>query len=130
MKSKETTLDQIPFTIGGFVKKNKGRGRKLGFPTANLEIPLDLPEGIFVGHTKYKEKQYPSLVFVGAPITFNELDKKAEIYILDYSEKIYDEFIEVTVEKKLRDNIKFETKEELIKQIKKDEKDARKFFKL
>lgn len=122
-------MDQLPFTIGGFVKKNKGRGRKLGFPTANLEIPLDLPEGIFVGHTKYKEKQYPSLIFIGASITFKELDKKAEIYILDYDEKIYDEFIEVNIKKKLRDNIQFENKEDLIKQMKKDEKNARVFFK-
>lgn len=122
-------MDQIPFTIGGFVKKNKGRGRKLGFPTANLEIPLDLPEGIFLGYTKYKESKYPSLVFIGAPITFKELDKKAEIYILDYDETIYDEFIEIDIEKKLRDNIKFESKEELIKQMKKDERDARNYFK-
>ncbi len=121
-------MDQIPFTFGGFVQKNKGRGRKLGFPTANLEIPLDLPEGIFVGHTKYKEKEYPSLIFIGAPITFKELDKKAEIYILEYSEQIYDEFIEVVVLKKLRDSIQFKNKEDLIVQMKKDEKDARDFF--
>jgi riboflavin kinase/FMN adenylyltransferase len=122
-------MDQLPFTFGGFVQKNKGRGRKLGFPTANLEIPLDLPEGIFVGYTKYKSQQLPSLIFIGAPITFKELDKKAEIYILNYSEKIYDEFIEIIVEKKLRNNIQFNNKEDLIKQMEKDEKDAKAFFK-
>ena len=108
-------MDQIPFTFGGFVQKNKGRGRKLGFPTANLEIPLDLPEGIFVGHTKYKEKEYPSLIFIGAPITFKELDKKAEIYILEYSEQIYDEFIEVVVLKKLRKIVQLHVLIEILK---------------
>ena len=121
-------MDQLPFTIGGFVKKNKGRGRKLGFPTANLEITANIPEGIFVGYTKFKEKMHPSLIFIGAPITFKEFDKKAEIYILDYDEKIYDEFIEVIAEKKLRDNMLFENKEELIKQMEKDEHHARKYF--
>ena len=118
------------FTFGGFVKKYKGRGKKLGFPTANIEVPIDLPDGIYVANTKYDKKKYPSLVFIGAPITFKETDKKAEVYILDYSKEIYDELLEVEVLKKLRDNIKFDSKEALIEQMKKDENEARNFFQL
>jgi|SRR3989338_4166198 len=117
------------FTFGGSVKKYKGRGKKLGFPTANIEIPVDLPEGIFVGYTKHNKKKYPSLVFIGAPLTFKEIDKKAEVYILDFSDEIYDEFLEVEVLKKLRDNKKFDSKEALVEQMKKDEEQARNFFK-
>jgi len=118
------------FKISGFVKKDKGRGKELGYPTANIEVSQDLSEGIFVGYTKHKEKKYPSLIFVGAPITFKEVDKKAEVYILDYSKEIYDEFLEVEVLKKLRESIKFDSKEALIEQMKKDEQDARIFFNL
>ena len=118
------------FTFGGFVKKDKGRGKKLGFPTANIAIPSDLPEGIFVCYTNHNKKKYPSLVFIGAPLTFKEIDKKAEVYILDYSKEIYDEFLEVEVLKKLRDNVKFDSKEALVEQMKKDENEARNFFQL
>ena len=118
------------FTLSGFVKKDKGRGKKLGYPTANIEAAPDLPDGIYVAHTKYDKKKSPSLVFIGSPITFYEVDKKTEVYILDYSKEIYDEFLEVEVLKKLRDNIKFDSKEALIEQMKKDEQDARKFFNL
>ncbi len=123
-------MKQSLFTFAGFVKKDKGRGRKLGFPTANIAVTADLPEGIFVGFTKYDKKNHPSLVFIGSPITFDEIDKKAEVYILDYSKEIYDEFLEIEILKKLRDNIKFNSKEELVTQMKKDEEDARNFFKL
>ncbi|OGK35581.1 hypothetical protein A3A93_02340 [Candidatus Roizmanbacteria bacterium RIFCSPLOWO2_01_FULL_38_12] len=121
---------KILFTFSGFVKKAKGRGKKLGFPTANIQIPLDLPEGIYVGYTQHKEKKHPSLIFIGSPITFKEFDKKAEIYILDYSNEIYDEFLEVEVLKKIRDNMKFDSKEALIEQMKKDEEEGREYFKL
>jgi len=123
-------MNQFLFTFAGFVKKDKGRGRKLGFPTANIAVTVGLPEGIFVGFTKYDKKKHPSLVFIGAPITFDETDKKAEIFILDYSKEIYDEFLEVEILKRLRDNIKFNSKEELVEQMKKDEQEARNFFKL
>jgi FAD synthase len=121
--------EQSIFTIVGTVKKHLGRGRKLGFPTANIEIPLDLPEGIFVGYTKYKGKQLPSIIFIGPPITFKEIDKKAEIYILDFDEDIYGEMLEAQAVLKLRNNEMFSSKEALIKQMKKDKKEARAFFK-
>ncbi|CAN5229099.1 hypothetical protein BH09PAT2_BH09PAT2_09180 [soil metagenome] len=116
------------FIIFGRVEKNLGRGRKLGYPTANFPIAADAPEGIFVGYTTVKDRRLPSLIFVGPAITFGETDKKAEIYILDFDEDIYDQIIEVDVVKKLRDNIKFASAEELTEQMKQDEVEARKFF--
>lgn len=117
------------FTIAGFVKKNRGRGRTLGFPTANIDIAPDLSEGIFIGYTELSGKQLPSLVFIGASVTFDEIDKKAEIFILDHKQELYGNFIEVQIVKKLRDNIKFASKDELVEQMKKDEQEARKYFK-
>lgn len=116
------------FSFSGIVQRNLGRGRKLGYPTANIQIPSDLPEGIFVGHTFITEKKYPSIIFIGHPITFSETDKKAEVYILDFDQDIYDQYIEVDVLKKQRDNEKFESVEKLIVQMKEDERLAREFF--
>jgi FAD synthase len=121
--------DQILFNFVGVVKKHLGRGKKLGFPTANIDIPMDLPEGIFVGYTKYEGKQLPSLIFIGTPMTFNEIDKKAEIYILAFDKDIYGEMLEVQALSHLRNNEKFADMKALIKQMKKDLKDAKSFFK-
>lgn len=117
-----------PFTFSGKVQRNLGRGKELGYPTANISISLDLPEGLFVGYTTVKGRILPSLVFIGSNVTFGETDKKAEVYILDFHEDIYDEQVSVEVIKKLRDTVKFESAEKLIEQMKQDELEARKFF--
>ena len=119
---------QLPYTFSGKVQRNLGRCRELGYPTANISIPLDLPDGLFVGYITVKGRRLPSLIFIGTNVTFGETDKKAEVYILDFNEDIYDEQVEVEVLKKLRDSVKFESAEKLIEQMKQDELEARKFF--
>lgn len=91
-------------------------------------IPLDLPDGLFLGYTHLDTRILPSLVFIGPNVTFNETDKKAEVFILDFNEDIYGHKIKVEVVKKLRDGVKFTTVEALIAQMKQDELEARKFF--
>ena len=116
------------FTFSGIVQRNLGRGRELGYPTANVFIPLDLPDGLFLGYTHLDSRILPSLVFIGPNVTFDETDKKAEVYILDFNEDIYGKNIHVEVVKKLRDGVKFTTVDALIAQMKQDELEARKFF--
>jgi len=116
------------FSFSGIVKKHLQRGGKLGYPTANVDIDQNTPDGIYVGLATIDNVAYHSLIFIGKPLTFDEFDKKAEVFILDFKKDIYDKFIEVNVYKKLRDNIKFDSKELLIKQIKEDESQARKYF--
>ncbi|MBP9691634.1 riboflavin kinase [Candidatus Woesebacteria bacterium] len=116
------------FTFTGKVFRHLGRGKKLGYPTANIHVSEDTPEGIFVGFATVQERKYPALVFVGRPLTFNELDKKAEVYVLDFDQDIYEAEVHVAAVKKLRENIKFESKEDLIAQMEQDERDAREYF--
>lgn len=117
------------FTLTGKVKTSLQRGRKLGYPTANLEIEPDTPEGIFIAHTILPNgEKRPSLLFVGSALTFNETEKKGEVFILDYKEDVYGQQITVEALQKLRDNEKFDSAEELITQMKKDEADARQYF--
>ena len=113
--------------IKGIVKKSLGRGKKLGFPTANIEVSGKFPEeGIHIGTVGPME--LPALIFVGAAKTFDETEKKIEIYILDFDGDIYGEEIEVDLVKKLRDNMKFASTEELVAQMKEDERSAQEFF--
>ncbi len=114
--------------FSGIVKKNLGRGKDLGFPTANTEAPLEIEDGIYVAKTFYNATWYNSIVFVGAAKTFNETKRQAEIYILDFNSDLYGQTIEVELIKKIRDNMKFETQEQLIEQMKKDEEVARDYF--
>lgn len=133
----------------GKVIKHLGRGRRLGYPTANLDTETDLPEGIYLGlvkkisggqlpplflrkllpHAKFfKNTGLPALVFIGKAETFGEDKELAEVHILDFSHDIYDVMLEVEVIKKIRDNQKFSSQEELVDQMKQDELVARQFF--
>jgi len=105
----------------GKVRRHKQRGKKLGFPTANINLNKDIPEGIYISKTKIKGSVFPSLTFIGQAAV-------AEIYILDFDRNIYNKWISVELIKRIRDNEKFNTAEDLIAQMKRDEDIARKFF--
>lgn len=112
----------------GKVRKANLRGRKLGFPTANVNLSKKIPEGIYISKTKIENKVYPSLTFIGKAKTFNEKKFQAEIYILDFNKNIYEKLISIELIKKIRRNKKFASSKDLIAQMKKDESIARKYF--
>lgn len=112
--------------ISGTVKKHKGRGKKLGFPTTNIEIGNRVKDGIYVGTVGPME--LPALVFIGAAKTFGEKKRWAEVYILDFDEDIYGQKIEVELIKKIRGNEKFDSEAELVEQMREDAKVAKQYF--
>ncbi|HSD99034.1 MAG TPA: riboflavin kinase [Patescibacteria group bacterium] len=115
----------------GKVVKGKSRGKDLGFPTANIAVHQKIEEGIYLGKSqtsKPKSQDLPSLIFIGSAKTFGEKDYKAEVYILDFKGDLYGKYITVHVLKKIRDNKKFDSQEELIEQMEKDLEVAKKFF--
>ncbi|MDD5415551.1 MAG: riboflavin kinase [Candidatus Daviesbacteria bacterium] len=116
------------YKFWGKIKKHNQRGKKLGFPTANINLKKNIPEGIFISRTKIKNKFYPSLTFIGIAKTFNEKRFHAETYILDFDQDIYGKWISVKLLKKIRNNKKFNSTKELIVQIKKDTQEAKKYF--
>ncbi|MDA1317241.1 MAG: riboflavin kinase [bacterium] len=116
------------FSFSGVVQKHLGRGKTLGYPTANIPIDPETQEGIFVGSVLYGETSYPALVFVGKPLTFGEYDKKAEIFLLDFDDDLYGKTLEISVLKKLRNNEQFNNQDALVAQMKEDERQAREYF--
>lgn len=112
----------------GKVRKDNQRGKRLGFPTANVNLNKKIPEGIYISKTKLAGKDYPSVTFIGKAKTFNEEKFQAETYILDFDKDIYDKWISVELLKKIRNNQKFDSVDELIIQMKKDEQETRKYF--
>lgn len=100
----------------------------MGFPTANINLTKNIPEGIYISRTKMGNDFYNSLTFIGTAKTFNEKNFHAETYILDFDEDIYGKWISIKLLKKIRENKKFNSAQELVEQMKKDEQEAREFL--
>jgi len=116
------------YQFWGKVIHGKNRGKLLGFPTANLRLHKIVPRGIYISNTKFNNKWYRSLSFVGIAKTFDETEVHAESYIFNYYVNLYGKWISIKLLKKIRDTKKFASKGELIKQIKKDEKETLEYF--
>ena len=99
------------------------RGRKLGFPTANLEIENHramLPNGAYAVNVSFNGKNYCGIANIGDNPTFNVNDRRLEVYINDFSGNLYGQEITVSFLKKLRDEQKFSSADELINQLRQD----------
>lgn len=112
------------YSIKGKVVSGFQRGRNLGFPTANLDISFNyvIPkEGVYFTKTIVDEKELYSFSSIGYNPTFDNKKSTIESHIFDFDEDIYGKDIELCFSKRLRDNIKFNSVDELIEQLKKDE---------
>ncbi|QUH26330.1 bifunctional riboflavin kinase/FAD synthetase [Serpentinicella alkaliphila] len=112
-----------PFTLAGQVVHGEGRGRKLGFPTANISInPGQLiPQlGVYATEVVFEGKRYIGATSISSKPTFGNQDITVETFILDFSEIAYDKNIEIIFTKKVRNQTKFNNEQELIDQIQKD----------
>ena len=121
-----------PFALQGRVIRGNARGRTLGFPTANLDIPRDrmIPgNGIYATWAHVGEKRYMAATNVGTRPTFDEKERIVEAFILDYSGDLYDSEITVEFVKRLRDELRFETVEALVAQMRQDVEQTRQILK-
>jgi riboflavin kinase/FMN adenylyltransferase len=115
------------YSFSGKVIRGDKRGRELGFPTANLEIENKdklLPAiGIYAVEFIVKEKKHFGLLSVGKrPTFYNSGEIVPEVYIYDFDENIYDEFVTVNIVERIRGEEKFSSADELIKQMNNDKK--------
>lgn len=112
------------YSLEGLVIKGEGRGKKIGFPTANLMIDEDfiLPEkGVYVTSVIVDGLFYNSVTNIGSNPTFNNGEcLHVETNIFDFQNDIYGENLEVIFYKKIREERKFPNVNELINQIKQD----------
>jgi riboflavin kinase / FMN adenylyltransferase len=101
-------------TISGKVIKGKGKGKEFGFPTVNIELQEKIESGVYAGLVKIFDKNYKAGIFVSPD------GKLLEAHLIGFSGDLYDKEIEVEIQGKLREVKKFNSEEELKKQIKKD----------
>lgn len=114
-----------PYTIRGNVVHGFKIGSKvLGYPTANIETNFRyiLPkEGVYLTNLILKNKKYLSLTSIGTnPTVTDSREIKLETFIIDFDKKIYGEEVKIEFLEWIRDQIKFDSKDELIDQMNKD----------
>lgn len=116
----------------GEVVKGKHIGNKLGFPTANIKIPLNLclRNGVYITKTYIDDKYYPSISNIGFTPTLKSNDRMLETHIFDLKDNLYNSHIKVEFLSYLRDEIKFNDVSQLKDRVYKDISIAKEYFQL
>ena len=111
------------YSVGGQVVVGDRRGNQLGFPTANLDIDdrLMLPgDGIYATWAVIDGVRYPSATSIGVRPTFGLTERLVEVYVIDFDQDLYGQWVSVEFVVKLRDQENFSSVEELVRQIEQD----------
>jgi riboflavin kinase / FMN adenylyltransferase len=111
-----------PYRLQGTVVTGQGRGRGLGFPTANLaSIETLLPaDGVYAVRVEHADFRGPGAANVGANPTFGETSRKVEVHLIGYSGNLEGQSLVVEFTEKLRETKAFGGPEELKKQLELD----------
>ena len=131
-----------PASLYGEVMHGDGRGRKIGFPTANLNLfhSAAPPHGVYLAEAVLQGTRYGALINIGRRPTFlddgdtsysrffNEQIDKIEVYIQDFEGDLYGQAVEATLHGKVRDERRFDGVDELIAQIHRDAATLRDWF--
>ena len=126
------------YLVSGERVPGKGRGRELGFPTLNMstvEYKLLPPEGVYASRVEIGRKRLGGMTCIGTRPTFGESQRSLEVHLFDYEtgaqaagSEENNRQVHIYTEKYIRPNIKFASPEELVEQLKKDEKNIRKLL--
>ncbi len=121
-----------PYSLTGTVVRGDGRGKSLDYPTANIRLNDDnkcVPgRGVYVVNVDVGGVKYQGAMNIGFRPTFDKESLTLEVHLLDFNETIYNEKITVSFLKQIRNEMKFDSPENLRKQIKSDIKFTRSFF--
>lgn len=137
----EGQVEQLPQYLGRFyemtgtVISGEKRGRTIGFPTANLSVSPEyvLPKkGVYAVKVTYKDRSYNGILNIGFKPTFHEQlpEPSIEVHLLEFNEDVYGEQLTLEWRKRLRDEMKFASVDELVAQINQDKVDAEAYFAL
>ncbi len=113
------------YSIEGIVVKGDGRGRTLGFPTANIQPISDkklLPaEGVYFVSSSLNNSVYFGMLNIGIRPTFtNDMRRVIEVHLFDFNEEAYGTKVNISFHRRIRSEKKFASNDELIIQLKKD----------
>ncbi len=103
------------YVISGKVVRGDGYGRKIGFPTVNLETDLKSlpPSGVYAGTAMLEGKKFLAGIVINP-------EGKVDAHLIGYEGDVYGKEVTLETNKFLREYKKFDTEEDLIIQIRKD----------
>jgi riboflavin kinase / FMN adenylyltransferase len=105
-----------PPEVEGIVVRGDGRGRELGFPTANLDVPEGLlvpPDGVYAGWTRNRR----AATSIGTNPHFDGVERRVEAHLLDFDGDLYGERLVVELWSLIREQRRFDSLEELVAAI-------------
>lgn len=108
------------YSLGGRVVAGEGRGRRLGIPTANLDVPVDkvIPaQGVYAAYATVGRTTVPAAVNVGVRPTFDGARLVVEVHLIDTEADLYDQHLEVAFVDRLRPEMRFPDADALRRQI-------------
>ena len=121
-----------PYSLSGTVVKGYRRGSEIGIPTANIESQKELVPalGVYAVIAELDGGSHPGVLNIGYSPTFGDNRLTVEVHLLDFPrEELYGKAIDVLFIDRIRDEMKFESPKELVKQIERDIERARELLK-
>ena len=125
-----------PFRLEGVVVRGAGRGRRLGFPTANVPVrdgEVAPADGVYAGWVTMPDDPaapaLPAAISVGTNPTFDGVRRTVEPYVLDRDDlELYDETIAVDFADRIRDQERFDSADDLVAQMRRDVEQTRRIL--
>lgn len=122
------------YSFTGTVVRGHGRGKKLGYPTANIK--LDTPKklipkiGVYAVHILARKKWYWGMMSIGFNPTFDDVhERTTEVNIFDFDMDIYDDIVTVRCIERTRDEMKFTSVDDLVAEMGRDKVRTRQILK-
>lgn len=119
-----------PYGLEGIVVHGKKLGKGLGYPTANIEIAnankLIPAQGVYAVRVGLNDDWYGGMLNIGTNPTFDGTEQSVEVYIFDFERDIYGKEIAIQFVQYLREELKFDSANDLVAQMREDEKISRK----
>ena len=114
------------YEIDGLVEKGFQRGRNLGFPTINVGLKNTIvpKHGVYAVLIKIlshnTQRTLKGAASIGSRPTYGDYEPNIEVFIFDFDENLYGEYVSISLVKFIRPELKFNSERELISQMKAD----------
>jgi riboflavin kinase/FMN adenylyltransferase len=119
------------YPLSGKVSSGKGRGKSLGYPTLNLDVPprkLLPPDGVYSLKAQLQGENYPGMMHIGPKPTFKDDTRSVEVHLFGWQKDLGGINVELLVERWIRESKDFTDPEQLKGQLRSDEKRIKEMF--
>lgn len=120
------------YPLYGNLIEGRGRGKEMGYPTANLEVnslKLLPPDGVYAAEAVVDNQNKQGMMYIGTNPTFEQKERSLEIHLFHFSQSIQvGEKLEVNLRSWVREEMKFDSVESLKKKLEQDEIEIKTFF--